>query len=333
MPTLHAPVPRSTPSRPWAGRGGKRQATQGGVAIIMVLLTVAFVVGLAASTLSVIDAGITRRIGAHDQLQAQLLAQAAVDRARQVLVEDLRLGNVDHLAERWATGPLPVSLPDEDSQLAVSIIDPSGRINLNNLIHDGVDDTREIARLQRLMRSLGIDEATSWQLITALLDWLDADDTPRPGQGAEVAWYAAQTPPVQPANGPLAGIGELAAVRGYTPELLARLSPFLSALPTTTPLNVNTAPAEILAAAVPGLSLQAARQLVEERQRAWFKDIPDFNARLGSLNLSGNGMLLAVDSRYFLVSIRARHGIAVVRHEVLLDRTPNRSLILWQRRL
>lgn len=302
------------------------------MAIIMVMITVALVAGLAAATVTLIDAGITRRMGSHDQIRANLIMQGAVDRVRGILAQDLQTGNVDHLGEPWAVANIALPLAQEEGKAEVSVFDQAGRINLNNLIRDNTDDKEEIARFLRLLRILGISEADSWQLVTALLDWLDADDVPRQG-GAESQWYANLSTPVQAANGPLVVIDELASIRGFTPELLRRLAPFVTALPSATPVNVNTAPAEVLAACIPELSLQGAKQLITERQRAWFKDVPDFNARLGSLNLAGNPTQIAVDSRYFLAAIRVRYGIALIRSEVLLERAPKGALILWQRRL
>ncbi len=53
----------------------------------------------------------------------------------------------------------------------------------------------------------------------AILDWIDADDTPR-ANGAESEFYGSLTPPYAPRNAPPATIEELLLVRGVTPELL-----------------------------------------------------------------------------------------------------------------
>src|SRR5690606_38691018 len=54
----------------------------------------------------------------------------------------------------------------------------------------------------------------------AILDWLDADDEPRP-LGAEFEdYYLNLQPAYKPANGPIDSIEQLLLVRGVTPQLL-----------------------------------------------------------------------------------------------------------------
>jgi general secretion pathway protein K len=91
----------------------------------------------------------------------------------------------------------------------------------------------------------------------------------------------------------------------------------------------------VLVAAAPGLGVDTARVLVAERGRAWFKDVADFEARLKSRSPDANPDVsrLATTSRHFLVTGRARFGVAMVRMEVLLDRSQNWPTIVWQKLL
>jgi hypothetical protein len=57
------------------------------------------------------------------------------------------------------------------------------------------------------------------ELAEAILDWIDKDDTPRPG-GAEADYYRALAHPYSPRNAPPRTLGELLLVRGVTPWLL-----------------------------------------------------------------------------------------------------------------
>ena len=85
-----------------------------------------------------------------------------------------------------------------------------------------------------------------------------------------------------------------------------------------------------LAALMPDLGIGVTRVLVEERLRAPFKDVNDFVARSHrSSHAPKTG--LAVVSRYFLVSGRARYGESTTRMLVLLDRQNQWSEIIWQK--
>ncbi len=318
MPPRHAPSVR--PRR-----------RQQGAAVILALLTVALVAGLAAASVGDLGVALDHVSGRHDQAQARQLARGAVDWARNVLAEDARSSTVDHLGEAWAVKIPPT--PVEEGEVSGELQELSGRINLNNLAGSDGADIVEVEQFQRLLAVAGVADSDALDLVAALLDWLDADDSPRLPGGAESSWYGARTPPLRPANAPLAAVSELLQVRGFTPQLVARLTPLVAALPAGTKVNVNTAPPEVLAAAVPGLSLDAARVLVVQRGRAWFKDVADFKARLPSQELQPDTARLATTSRHFLATGRARFGVAMVRMEVLLDRSQNWPTIVWQKLL
>src|SRR3546814_16200084 len=74
-----------------------------------------------------------------------------------------------------------------------------------------------------------------------------------------------------PANGKMADVSELRAVRGVTPKIYARLRPWICALPVTDPvkLNVNTlAPeqAPLVAMMLPGaITIAEARAVLAAR--------------------------------------------------------------------
>jgi len=316
-----------------AARTSTARPRQRGAAVILALLTVALVAGLAAAAVGDLGVAMDQVTGRHDQAQARQLARGAVDWARNVLAEDARGSTVDHLGEAWAVQVPPT--PVEEGELAGEIRELSGRLNLNNLVQTDGPDAIEIEQFQRLLASVGVGDAEAISLTAALLDWLDADEEPRLPGGAESSWYSAQTPPLRAANSPLAAVAELSQIRGFSPALVARLTPFVAALPAGSRINVNTAPAEVLVAAAPGLGLDTARVLVAERGRAWFKDVADFEARLKSRSPDANPDVsrLATTSRHFLVTGRARFGVAMVRMEVLLDRSQNWPTIVWQKLL
>lgn len=88
----------------------------------------------------------------------------------------------------------------------------AGRLNLNGATEG------EIKRLmQDVLTELGVE---NWEeLADALLDWLDADDEPRP-MGAERDYYMNLVPPYIPKNGRLDTIDELLLVRGFSAAIL-----------------------------------------------------------------------------------------------------------------
>lgn len=302
---------------------------QRGAAVVVALLTVALVAGIAAAAIGDFGFALEGAVSQHDRAQAAQLARGATEWARNVLAEDARSSNVDHLGEAWAMRVPPT--PVDDGEVAGEIVDLSGRFNLNNLLRDGQPSPADLARFRRLLVGLGLSEGEALARAAALLDWIDADDVSSAADSAENAWYGSQSPPYRAANAALIEVGELARIRGFTPELVALLRPLVAALPAGSTVNVNTAPPAVLAALLPGLDQAAARQLVQQRERAWFKDLADFSARLPRLDETPDLAAFATTSRYFLVTGRARYGVATLRREVLFDRSQRWADIVWQR--
>lgn len=294
------------------------RARQRGAAVVLALLTVALAAALAASVLADVGYAIDAVSGRRDQAQSLQLARTAVDWARQVLAQDGRESNVDHGQENWTVRIPATPLGDngQDGTLAGDIIELSGRFNINDLAPEGVANVAAGERLQRLLTRLGESPETARAATQALARWIAAG----PVSAEDPAPHA-----------PLVAVDEVAAVVGIDPLLWQRLRPFITAVPAPSPINVNTAPAEVLSALVPGLDLNAARVLVAEREHAWFRDLADFGARLPAGASPPSGQLASVSSRHFLVTIHASYGVAVSRLEALLERRSIWPEILWYR--
>ena len=289
------------------------RARQHGVAIVLAMGVVTLA-ALAAIAMMVAQSTWSRQVElTAGHAQAQLLTQAGLDWARAVLSDDRRSNSVDHLGEPWALRLPP--MPVDKGELSSYIEDQQGKFNLNNLVKSGKVNLAQLAHFQRLLSVLGLPTA----LAGALADWIDADSEPQPQDGAEDAYYLSLQPPYLAANRPLIDVAELALVRGFDDNVRARLRPFVSASPVFTPVNMNTASPEVIAAVVDGLGLDGARALVEKRARAYFPDRTDL------LNQLPRGVLVATEdisfsSDYFIATTRVTIGGAQARGSALLAR-------------
>lgn len=299
---------------------------QRGAAIILALVTVMLAAAIAAAAIGSLGRSIDSSTGLQDQSQARLLARGAADWARNVLADDAMRTTVDHLGEPWAVKVPPT--PVGDAEVAGEIQDWSGRFNLNNLAPDGKPDLVAADQFKRLLEALGVEAGRAIAVGDGLLGWISAN--PDPGSQTPLS-LPAMASGLQAPLGPIADIGELRHLDGMDDALLQRLKEVAVALPSPSKVNVNMAPPEVLFAITSELDMNAARVLSAERERAWFRDIADFTARLprgASVSAAGG---LDVRSRHFLVTGRARYGVAVVSMEVLLDRKETWPEILWQR--
>jgi len=284
-----------------------------GVAVVMAMGVVALA-AIATAAMLASQSTWSRHVElTAEHVQAQSLVQAGVDWTRALLTDDRRMSNVDHLGEPWAMRLPPV--PVDNGEFTGQIDDQQGAFNLNNLVKDGVVNPPQLAQFQRLLKLLELPDA----LAGSLVDWLDADGEAQPQGGAEDAYYQGLPSPYLAANRLLTDVAELALVRGFDESVRARLRPFVSALPRFTALNVNTAPPEVLAAVVDGLEIDAARELAEQRSRAYFRNRADFVAQLPPGAVAGANDV-STSSDFFLASVRVTIGEAQARGSALLLR-------------
>jgi general secretion pathway protein K len=295
----------------------------GGAAVVGALLVCALAAALATSLLGRIDDWIGQVASSRDRAQALELARGGIDYARVILADDLLKTKVDTVDEDWARVLPPIGV--DGAELSGRIEDQQGRWNLNNLLKDGTVDREALAVHRRLLAALGIPA----ELADTLADWLDADDTLRPG-GAESAYYLSLQPAYPAANRAMEHPSNLLRVKGYDAAMVRRLAPFVTVLPGRQPVNVNTAPAEVLHALFADLSLADARQLVAARQTAHFRDTDDFRARLPDRD-AAPAAEVSVSSQFFLARANVQVGGARVALSSLLARDgAKRPTVLWQ---
>lgn len=281
---------------------------QAGMAVITAMLLVALAASVATFLLWRQQLWLQQVESIAARAQADALAHAAIEWKRRA-------------GARAPAAPFALAGVD------ITVSDAQGLFNLNNLVRAGKASDPDLAVFRRLLASLGLPET----LADALLDAIDADsDTTFPG-GAEDLDYLAMQPPRRAPNRPLLDVSSLGRIKGFTPEAIARLAPYVSALPESTPVNVNSAPAEVLHALIPGLDEGAARAIVEERSRKPFDSVDAFRAKLPQSVRMPADVALGISSNYHVIVSRARLEGATAFHRALVGtRGARREGILWR---
>jgi general secretion pathway protein K len=300
-----------------------RQANRGS-AVLLAMVLAALAAVVAVTVLA--DQQRWARTVEHrrDQVQAQALAMAGVQWAREILDEDRSHSQIDHLGEPWAL-PLP-PIPLENGEIRGAITDAQARLNVNALGADGAAAEVTTRRIARLFAALG-GPATA---IDAVADWIDIDSTPREA-GAEDGYYGAQPTPGLAANQPVTRIGELTEVKGVDARRLAAVAPFLTALPANTPVNLNTASPEVLTAVLDGASGESIATIVAQRAQKPFTSVVEFRNRLPQGTALRGDDMLSVGSDYFYATIVARQGSTIATARALLHRGAGAwPEIVWQ---
>lgn len=260
--------------------------------------------------------------------QTRWIERAALDWAKVILRADARASVVDHLGEPWAvpvaetrldetvTAGARISDGSRTAMLAGQVIDAQSRLNLNSVSQNGQPAPEQLAALRKLLGLLDLPESLADAVFARV-----RESAPRVVEGRTVA----------PTELPLLRIADLLSIPGFDAAAVERLAPFATVLPRPTAVNLNTAPSEVLAAAIPELDLVGARRFVARRERTFFRQLSDASALLdGQPVLSPN--MLSVGSAFFLVRGVVRFDRVEATSETLLERQADRVDIVWQQR-
>lgn len=272
---------------------------------------------------------------ARDRVQVQWLQRAAVDFARLVLVEDQRNSQIDHLGEAWA---LPLAdgkiadflkntdVPDEIAAVTLQgqLIDAQSQFNLTNLWDKNFKAVNPsgVEAYGRLLEAVGLDKNLAQVTAQGILQ----------------------------ADMPLSELEGLLRLSSYSPEIFGKIRPWVVILPNLTTVNVNTAPAEVLMAAISGLSRTAASSFVQQRASKPVKSIDELTALFNKMGISGvggmggsgqgisfNAALVDVRSQYWLARSEIRMGRGIFTHSALIQRsttplpTGNFTQVVWSK--
>jgi general secretion pathway protein K len=267
-----------------------------GFALIITLLITALLVALTAEFVNEVYVDTSERQSFVDGQQASLLAESGMTAAKTLINFKLPLQSYTSLTDLNSLGIL---LKAADDRVQVTVEEESGKLNLNAIVNPrGEPDVIYRPIAERLFKKLGLQP----ELLDAVTDWIDASDEPRPS-GAETGYYQTLKPPYAAKNGPLETLEELRLVKGFDKATVDKLRPYLTVyydIPNspTAPLNINTAPRDLIVSLDEQMTDNLAQQIVDYRATTPLKSAAD----LGS-SVAGMGSLssaLASNSRIML---------------------------------
>jgi general secretion pathway protein K len=304
----------------------KTRRAERGAALLTAMIIVTLVVTLAASMVWQQWRAVQVEAAERARAQSAWILSGALDWARLILREDARndrptwLGEpmFTQLAEARLSTFLAANKDNTDDGpeafLSGRITDAQARYNVRNLVRDSSVQPDEVATLKELCTTAGVDPGLATTLGTALNAALvlakantDFDAPLLPQTLAQLRWL------------------------GVDADAVQRLAPYIVLLPIRTPVNVNTASREVLAAAIKGMDLASAERLVQMRQRVAFKSLQEVEAQVPRL-APLDAQQLSVKSNFFEVHGRLRLDDRVLDRVSLVERR-GVDVIVLQREL
>ncbi len=315
----HAPVMKR-----WSGV--RKQRRSKGVAVVTALLLTALAVTIVASLFWQQQVQVRTIENQRLQLQKQWILRGAMDWARLILREDAKYSAIDDLNEPWSV-PLSETRLDQyvesaairgdagSAVLSGAIQDAQARLNLSSLASRGEVNAAEIAAFERLLSSLHQDPSFA----RAAAQQLAASQIASSGDNSSTRTLGfVQT-------------DDLLAVPGGTLALLQAVRDYVVFLPHATPVNANTASAEVLSARLSTLSLADANTLLTSRRTNSFRDLSDVAERMPGRGDAPTPDQITVASNYFLVTGMVTIRQATLQVQGLVERQGATTHLLWLR--
>lgn len=310
----------------------KVQHKERGAALLAVLLLVAVTGAIAAAAMEKLR--LSRALAANVVALDQARAYASgVEQLGLLTIDDLlsRGGQKTTLAGDWNGSVRQFPFPD-GSLAEVRVQDGGNCFNLNSVVEGDlrtrlVRRNTGVAQFAGLMTLLQVPEQDAQRIANAAADWADSDTEAGQG-GAEDAAYGTADGPGRTANTLFADVDEARGLTGMSPEIFARVRPWLCVLPTPdlSPINVNTLlprQAPLLAMLAPGqLDIQRAERIIAARPAAGWDNQVDFwrTEALSELTVPLDAQLqVQMKTAWFALDVRVRVLDSEFREEALVD--------------
>ncbi len=307
---------------------------QRGAALLMAMLTVTLVATLASAAQWQQWRQVNIEVSERNRRQIHWLMTGALDWSRLILREDAfatQNNGVDHLGEPWALSIQESKLStflsqdqqwregDAEVYLSGRITDAQSRMNVMNLIENNSVSSQSLNQFAALFDRLQLPQHELHTLSTQLLASIQANTR-----------VSAQSVANRSDTSLMPHRTEQLVWLGLSPSTLDALKEHITLLPEATPVNLNTASAEVLSAILPGLNLAAARQAIAKRQRGHWRSLQTASQALGVLSAPLNEQSHSVQSRYFEVQGRIRIDNVAQEERILVHRSGNQVNTLWR---
>lgn len=305
-----------------------------------------------------------------DRLTLTHMASAGIHAGMALLIKDKTESDIDTLREDWAN-PEKINhvlqdIPFETGTIDLKINDELSKIQVNALV--SYPESRKFNEVQRALwerflelfinPDIDSDDSKPTPIINAIKDWLDfGDDEAVTGlSGAESAYYQLLENPYPARNGPIRYSGELARIKGITPDLFhvggeeTEISKHITIygikdlggnqFTYSGEININTAELPVITALLPSEAKDLALAIYEFRQETtdleyihdiskptWYKNVPG----IGDVEI--NPKLITTSSNFFRIEATATLNGMKVTVRTVIKREKDENSGRWRCRV
>ncbi|MCL9684615.1 type II secretion system minor pseudopilin GspK [Legionella maioricensis] len=269
-----------------------KKSRGGALLTALFIMTLVAIVATAMSTRLQLDIYRTRLTVTHDKLY--LASQAVLFWAMNELSDKTKQFTKLDKQGMVAQYPKNMELIVNHIKLSGGLYDLQARFNLNNLIEKKLlpvfinlisHTTHQLNNKEQLNLALGVQ------------DWLTTYDLAR-GKDNYTSYYLSQKPPYYPSHQLMNSTSEFRLIKDVSSAVYQAIEPFVTVLPETTPININTASKKVLMSLGNGMTEVQVNELIMARGENGIKDLKDIAELAKKIDLPSEQ--ITIESKYFL---------------------------------
>ncbi len=262
-----------------------------GVALVIVIWVLSLLTLMAGSFALTMRRETAVTISMYDHALIQTLAQSGVSMAQKMLL-------LTDKSKQWHDDGSLYQFSLQNAVIRVKILSEAGKFSLNKV---------DSVTLGQIMAQTELDQTAQQALVSAILDWRDADDLVRIN-GAEKNEYKAAGLPYGPANQPFRSMQELQQVVGMTPKVYRQLKKLFSLYNIQSKVNLAVADKAVLTI-VTGLDAKTIDDYLRQRAENHRQGLPLPPLAGNSVNNSARSGSLASNTFQVIVQVKTDQGL------------------------
>jgi general secretion pathway protein K len=301
------------------------QNKQSGAAIVVALFVTALVAAMSIAMMERMRTDIHRTELLLNNIQANQYAQGSIYWAMDVLINNY-LQKIPGKVIDQTPVRSPISKLN-GAEISSVIYDAQGKFNLNNLT-DPPSQHLFMELLAILQPSM--DKNLVKKITLNIVDWI----TPGLNNTELDKYYSKLSPAYRSPHHAMVSVSELRTIKDITPALFNLLSPYVTALPDKTKLNINSVSIPILMSFSPTITADIAKAFDSARRKTPFASLETLGnfAMIKESPLAQSNLL--AESAFFMVKTQVLLGKQQVEFYTLLMRLLKDEkpmvIIVWQ---
>ncbi|WP_067586793.1 type II secretion system minor pseudopilin GspK [Endozoicomonas ascidiicola] len=302
---------------------------QSGIALIYVLLIFLLITAVASEIVTNLWLHTEKNTHYLERVQAKHYAMGAEQFVAMLLEQDFQQDKqnermADSFNEDWNVRTVDYDV--EQGKIELQVIDEQGLFNLNALAQPPGQEgkSREqsgpdyLAMFENLLQSQSMDP----ELAKKVRQWVSQAQQKGVPESAADAVYLSLDPPRRVAQMPMVSVTELLLVDGFSQPNVEKLLSYITVIPVTAKMNINTAPSEVIRSINNNITEGDVLLINQSREYTGLATMDELNRQVALAGKAGMfpENVVGFFSQYFSVQIKATYRDSTFYLKTLLYR-------------